>query len=121
MAARKHAAHAKRHDTGRRLDYQVMDELRAGGWRTGRSSFSHGLIHVWAIHPTTGKVRFIHIKSVAYRKDWQDANTNELRRIARVARDAGDALVSYEIWVKYPRLNGVQKIVLSGFDEEVLP
>jgi len=119
MAARKNPQHGKRHDTGRRLDYQVMGELRDAGYHAGRSALGHGLIHVWAFHPTTGKIKFIQIRSVAYRKDWEDASTKELRRVAEAARNAGNSFVGYEIWLKYPRLHGVQKIVLSGFEDEV--
>lgn len=108
----------RRYDTGRRLDYQLVAELRDQGWIAGRASSSDAAISVWAFHPPTGRVRLVRIKSLAYRPDdWEDAHTIALKEAGAAAKAAGQIGIQYEVWLKYPALGGIQKIILSGFEE----
>jgi hypothetical protein len=109
----------RRYDTGRRLDYQLVAELRDQGWIAGRASSSDAAISVWAFHPPTGRARFVRIKSLAYtdRNDWEDAHTTALKDAAAALKAAGQRNIQYEVWLKYPQLGGIQKIILSGFEE----
>lgn len=108
----------RRYDTGRRLDYQLVAELRDQGWIAGRASSSDAAISVWAFHPPTGRVRLVRIKSLAYRPDdWEDAHTIALKEAGAAAKAAGQIGIQYEVWLKYPQLGGIQKIILSGFEE----
>lgn len=103
----------KNYERGRAFEYEIVHELRGVGFEAGRSGGSHGIIDVWAMHPHTFEVRFIQAKRTASGGLVpNDANVQKLKRIAERSRASGCTWVVYQLWIKRPRLGGIERITL---------
>lgn len=102
----------RNYERGRAFEYEIVHELRGVGYEAGRSGGSHGVIDVWGIHPITSHVRFIQAKRTITGGTPNDANVQKLKRLAEKSRNSSCTWVSYELWIKRPRIGGVERIVL---------
>lgn len=89
-----------RYTSGRKAEYEVMDNLGEKGWITGRTAGSHGVMDVIAFKD--GEIRVIQCKAIRYKTKkkkvrWHKFN-EDIKKLRTIR--AGASLVMRELWVK---------------------